>query len=379
VKAFLQRMNIPPAHYEVLLGKAEECLAGCREVAHDGTVIFRPDGSGHYNGMWTRDFCYMVEGAGQLMDRDEALAAIDYLLAAQREDGVIPDRVQGDGLAVYCAGPVDDPIGAIPPTDNAPFMVKTVAAYTKLTRDYDAFLDRRAALYKAMATVPLTHDRLVSVDPNRPHASYGFTDCVAKTGNVFFSTMLYWEACQTLAKLCADCEYHDEAHDWYEQAEKTWQRIDDFWDDSYGMYKAASEHGRQIDLWGSAYACVVRVASKKHATRIAGYFLDLMDECLLHGHLRHLPAGQYWRRMLVDVPEDTYQNGGFWSVPSGWLIQTLNLEDPDAAQQIVADLVEEFDAHGVHEWINREQRHLPGYVASITNVLGAVQSSKKLA
>lgn len=379
MKAFLGPINISPRQYEVLKSLARQCLNDCRVTAFDGTAIFRPDGSGHYNAMWTRDFCYLVEGAGDLMDRAEILAAIDYLLDGQREDGLVPDRRQADGTPVYFVGPADRPIGSAPPTDNAQFLVKAMAAYVGLTNDLQAFLDRRDALYRAMDSVPLSDDLLVYVDPNRPHPGYGFTDCIAKTGNELFSSILYWEACQTLARLCARCEYHDEAHDWYERAEASSRRLGDFWDDAAGMFWAASQDCRQLDLWGSAYACVVRLATKSQAAQVAEFFVRNAARCTLHGQLRHLLAGQYWRRMLIDVAPDTYQNGGYWATPSGWLIQTVNLVDPQMARGIIDALEEDFVANGVHEWISATDRYVPGYVASIANVLGVVQPSKKLA
>jgi hypothetical protein len=378
MKPFLRPINIPTAEYEALQALARECLDGCRLVAADGTVLFRPDGSGHYNALWTRDFCYMVEGAGHLMDPAEILAAIDYLLAGQREDGVIPDRRQADGTSVYMVGGTANPIGADVPTDNAQFLIKAVAAYVGLTGDRQAFLDRRDALYRAIDSVPVSEDLLVYVDPNRAHPSYGFTDCIAKTGNELFTTLLYWEALGTLAQLCARAEYHDEAHEWYERAEHAARHMGDFWDESAGMFYAASQDCHQIDLWGSLYAAVIRAASKTQTARVAEYFRQWWDECVYEGHVRHLRAGEYWQRLLIDVAPDTYQNGGYWATPSGWLIQTIGLEDNLAARRLVTTLLEEFTAYGVHEWISPQERRLPGYVASIAKVLGAVQPSRKL-
>ena len=43
-------------------------LLGCRVKGHDGTWIHTPDGIGNYKALWTRDFYYMVEYAGDLID-----------------------------------------------------------------------------------------------------------------------------------------------------------------------------------------------------------------------------------------------------------------------------------------------------------------------
>jgi hypothetical protein len=101
---------------------ASDMLRRCRIIAHDGTVLFTPDGSASYRALWTRDFAYMVENVGDLIDPAEMRAAILYLLRDQRADGCIPDRVQADGLAVYSAGPIECPLGD-PPADNSQFMV----------------------------------------------------------------------------------------------------------------------------------------------------------------------------------------------------------------------------------------------------------------
>jgi hypothetical protein len=47
--------------------KTRELLRGSRVAASDGTVLYTPDGKGNYRALWTRDFAYMVEGAGDLL------------------------------------------------------------------------------------------------------------------------------------------------------------------------------------------------------------------------------------------------------------------------------------------------------------------------
>ena len=66
-------------------------------------------------------------------------------------------------------------------------------------------------------------------------------------------------------------EQHDGAHAWYERAEKIGHRLQEVSDDGVGMSRAASEDCRQIDIWGSAYAAVIRVATKTQADRVADW------------------------------------------------------------------------------------------------------------
>ena len=373
----LPQVGIALDEYESIEQTCREVLGGVRHIADDGTAIYFPGGG--YEACWTRDFCYMVEGAGHLIPAEETLACIDFLLKGQRDDGAMPDRVESDGKAIYMAGPEETPLGEDPPTDNAQFMVKLIGAYVDLTGEYTAFLERREQLYEAMDQVPRADDGLVAIDRNRPHAPYGFTDTVAKTGKVFFSSLLYWEACRRLAELCAHAEYHEEAHEWYERAEQLKHSLDQFYDRAYGLYRAASDQCDQLDLWGSAYAGVARVASKRQTRTIGQFFCEAPEVSLWHGHVRQLPVGEYWERMLVEVEPETYQNGAFWAVPSGWAAQVMATYDQDAARDLISDVLGVWREEGVFECISP---YAPpwgeGYAASAACILGAVRADKKL-
>lgn len=373
--------TLPPIriHREAYLAleqMARDVLAGCRHEAADGTPIYYPDTSGHYAGLWTRDFCYMVEGAGHLLPAGDLLAGIDYLLAGQSPEGVIPDRRQADGKALYLAGPEDAPCGIAPPTDNAPFMAKLVCAYARTTGDYAAVTSRLDPLYAAMDGVPRSADDLVQIDRNRPRPGYGFTDCIAKSGKDLFTSLLYWEACNQLAETFRRWEEHDEAHAWYERAEKIVHRLHDFWDDGEGMFRSASEDCRQVDIWGSAYAAVIRLATKSQADRIAEWLLRHLDMISIDGYVRHLPPGQTWQRFLKVIPTGTYQNGGYWAVPTGWVARTIAVINEDKAQQLCERLIARFQTDGCCEWITGDQNVLPGYAASVACLLESVQRSK---
>ncbi len=367
----LPPVGISADDYEYVEATCREVLAGVRHTADDGTPLYFPGGG--YEACWTRDFCYMVEGAGQLIPAEEIIAGIDYLLSGQREDGVMPDRVAADGTPAYLV------FGEQPPTDNAQFMVKLVAACMELTGDYEVFLQRRDQLYDAMAQVPRTDDGMVRIDRNRPHSSYGFTDTVAKSGKVFFSSLLYWEATRKLAKLCAMAEYHDEAHTWYEQAEPLAQSLEQFYDDEYGLYRAASDRCNQLDLWGSAYAAVLRLGSKSQERQTGQFFCEVSEASLWQGHVRHLPAGEYWEELLTDIEPETYQNGAYWAVPSGWAAQAMALHDEDAARAFIAELLEVWRTEGVFECISPYAAPQgAGYAASAACLLGAVRPHRRL-
>ncbi len=69
--------------------------------AFDGTVLFRPDGRGHYNALWTRDFCCMLEGLSKYIPHEDAVNAYYFIIERQREDGAIPDGLEPEGTPCY--------------------------------------------------------------------------------------------------------------------------------------------------------------------------------------------------------------------------------------------------------------------------------------
>jgi len=371
----LPSVAIDPEDYRFVEATCRRLLAGARRVATDGTPLYFPDTSGTYPACWTRDFCYAVEYAGHLLPPEDILAGIDFLLARQREDGLVPDRVRPDGVPVYFAGPEDRPLGEAPPADNPCFLVKLLDAYYLRTGDARAWLERLPRLLDALQTVPLSPDGLVSVDPNRPGPAWGFADTVAQTGKVLFASLLYWEACRRLALRLQELEDHEEARLWFDASERALKVLPELQDEATALYWAASQDCRQYDLWGSAYAAVLRLASKRESRMIGEFFRDSAEMLLFCGHVRHLPRGEHWQRLLVEVPPETYQNGAYWAVPTGWVAQTVALVDPSAAHAIINDTLDVWREGEVYECISPySPPRGPGYLASAVNLLGAVTS-----
>lgn len=368
MKHFLRPIEIQSSQVDRLEALAQRCLDAARIRADEGTWIFQPDGSGKYPGrIYFRDFCYAVEGAGRLIPPEEIAAAIDYLIAGQREDGLMANCVYADGRPVYVVH------GDRPPTDNAQFAVKLVDAYCDLTADFDLFIRHSGALMDGMETVPLSEDGLVEVDPANPHSAYGFTDTVGKSGEVLFSSLLYWEACMLLAQLSKRVEDHDGAHTWFEAAERTSRTLKKLYRSRDGMMLAANGHCEQTDLWGSAYAGVIRALSKTETVRVGEYLFDRYDDCFLRGCVRHIPRPGFWQKMLAQYPRGTYQNGGYWPVASGWAAMVLDRYDRDTALLLINDVTDLLEEQHAPEWINETEADGKLYVASVTNVLAAVK------
>ncbi|MCA9439441.1 MAG: hypothetical protein KC964_01445 [Candidatus Omnitrophica bacterium] len=237
-----------------LAQEAVRVVRGSVIEGKDGTLLFTPDGSAHYRALWTRDFFYMLEGCPEAFMEGEALAAFRYLLNGQREDGAMPDRVQADGLAVYKPGPVGNGIGPLPATDNPAFMVMICKLICEREDDWTLFRECQEALAKGLDYPLKSEEGLLWIDPQHPHSPYGFTDTIFKTGEIFFSSMLQWEAENAMAEMYRKVSEPAQATIHEGKGRQLHESLQKFWDPEAGMFRAATVDCNQVDIGGSLYA-----------------------------------------------------------------------------------------------------------------------------
>ncbi len=141
------------------------------------------------------------------------------------------------------------------------------------------------------------------------------------------------------------------------------------------MFWAADRDCKQIDIWSSALAVQVGCVDRAQAHRIADYLVRHYNEVVRHGHVRHLPGRQTWRRLLVrTIRPGACQNGAFGATPVAWVAPTIAHRDRDLAVRAVRDAISSFRRYGIYECINGYCRKLRDcVVASVTNAYGLVR------
>ena len=342
-------------------------LEGCRVEGAGGTWIHTPDGVGNYKALWTRDFCYMVEYAGDLLDPNEIKASIYYLLNGQREDGCIPDRVNAAGQPVYSPGPPGKPM-ADNALDNGPFMAMLVSSYVNQYQDEALFREVEQQLRKGLDHTTVNESGLVYNDPKNPQCVYGFTDIVKKTGNLLFSSLLYYRANLEMHQLCkkykcGNPEIYKKRYEYVRQS------IHKLWDEENGMFWAADMDCKQIDIWGSAYAIEVGITCEEQTRRIVKYLVEQNDEIVLNGQIRHLTKSVgAWNNLFKPCEEGTYQNGAYWATPLAWVIPVYATYNPSLAKEMLEKVISDFQENGINECINDGYVKVPNFVVSATNV-----------
>ena len=356
-----------------IIEEAKSLVSKSMIKAFDGTVLFRPDGGGHYNALWTRDFCYMLEGLPGHIPHEDAVRTYFFIVNRQRDDGAIPDRVDSDGRPFYQA------LGLKPPTDNPQFAVKISWEIWRSYNDIEPFMHTAQRLENALNSLPMSGKAyLIWIDPNNPHSSYGFTDDIAKTGEELFSSLLLYEAHTKMAELYTVVNRRKEADMHKERANEVRKALDLLWSEK-GYFFAASQDCRQPDVWGSAYSIWIGAVDELRAMDISRWLCSNFDKIVKWGQIRHIPKPYYWERLLTNVKPETYQNGAYWGTASGWVSYAISLTNKQLAKQMIIDLAQFCRSEGkAWECVNADYRKCPDYVATLACPSALIYRSTRL-
>ncbi len=362
----------------------------------EGTPVYSPMG---YRGCWPRDMYYIITGVPELARRDIMANVVELCLKLQLPNGMVPKNIASDvtpryvcwhvpgGYDVEKPLPLDDvnPLWndyemTKPEADSGQFVVMVAHEYWKGSGD-TAFVKRNlGGLARALDAMPRDESGLIWIDPKHPHTTYGFTDNVVKTGNELFCSLLYREASRMLAQMAKAVGDADIAKEFTHRAEMIEENIDRLKDSETGVYFAATEIGRQIDIWGNAYLVYSGFPGEERRQRICQYLADNYDRYVKKGQIRHINRPDYWQKMYFGSVGDIYglgvfQNGAYWGTPTGWVGYAIAQVNPKLASQLFTDLITTYQEQGAQEYIYEDGRPGPieDYGSSLTNPLHAIR------
>lgn len=353
-------------------------LQGCVVPSTTGVPMYTPDGKASYGALWTRDFAYMAEYAGDLIPAEDIRQCIEYLLAGENTDGWMPDRVEKDGFVRYAAG--DEHFPARANLDNGSFLVIAADVYLdmlELEAAKEQFLKWKDGLCRGIDCFPVDERGIIQNVCEPSHSPYGFTDCIRKTGLLSMETLILWRSLKSMVKWDRLCGL---ACDGYERKIESIEGcFGEIFSLDNGMLLAATGDCRQIDVWGSCYAVSIGFPLPAEQKRkIAAWLCENYDGVVQNGHIRHLPGGTYWERTIIDVEEGTYQNGAYWAVATGWFFDAVKGYDRETAVRLISDVLNYFETWGIFECINGPYRKLDTFVTSATNVYAVYEEYLQL-
>ena len=345
-----------------------------RSIAKDGRTVFYCDAEKHYGLMFTRDFAYFVEFAGDLLSPKETSGYLEFLLAGQREDGCIPDRVTVAGEPIYSPGPPKKPM-ADHALENASFLVSAFCRYVERTGDLDFLRRHEKALRRGLDHINRAENGLVFNRTDNPQCVYGYTDTIRKTGHLLIESALYYEACSQMAALCRKAGV-GEPDEYSRRAELIKKNVGRLWDRDSGAFYAADGLCRQYDVWGTAFVIDRNLATKEQEQKALSFLVNNYDRYAQKGQIRHLLTYSSWQSTFEYRPEGVYQNGGYWATPLAWLVPVLARRDPALAQRTLRECLADFRARGIYEWINGGVTVLPDFFNSAISVYSLLHEEK---
>ena len=316
----------------------------------------------------------------------------------------VPDHINFDGLPIFYPGFYDredkqggPPWGKYPPLDDAYYFIRAVHDHWKMTgslRLFNAALnmsfgrERLADLCEKIYRVPSSDPAtgiVTAGDVDTENAKdWGFSDAESKSGKLLFPSVLKFAAAVRLAELFdADREpakakfYRDDAARLKAAIPATFFRAAA--DGTEGWLHSATGVGDQPDVWGSAFAVFCGAVDEPTARKVAAALTRAFREktAVREGCVRQIPTtdklnGGGWQISIAKT--GTYQNGGYWGTPTGWMIAAIATVDPQAAADMARDFVRFLRDHRradgtaeAWEWFNPDtgERNNPLYVATV--------------
>lgn len=341
-----------------------------------GTTLIRPGGRACYPAVWTQDFAITLE-TGFVTPQEMT----DHLrLIARAQNGpkerllksgaiippfAIPDHVLFNGEPVFYPGTYSsgedqggECWGIIPPTNNHYDFILIAFQIWRATGQSDFLLEavngtpiieRLRRAFQVPQIDP--HSSLIYTEAKRRAVGFIFCDSIYMTGHLLFASLLRWRGARQLAELEEALGNRAEAAQWRELVAPIPENLSATFSEPSrigGWLMAATEVGRQPDVWGTIYALYLGLIKGERAdAALAEIVRALKEGTICHeGAIRHVPTNHdasphsAWEK--THTAHNHYQNGAYWHTPTGWLIAVLADHSPHWAQQLFDEMIVHF-------------------------------------
>lgn len=318
--------------------------------------------------------------------------------------GAIADHINFDGKPIFFPGTMDydkqgQPWGYYPSLDDHFFFVdiawQLIVGHERedlLQVDVDGMsLLARLDLAFSVPAVD-QHSQLVHCDEEKRGVSFGFTDIVVHTGDLLFCSLLRFRAAKQLAQLHQLGGAQDSSEQYRSLAQHMAANIKSTFALDSGLLKASTGKSAQPDVWGAAFAVYCGLWDEGEEQGVSqALALALRDGTIAwQGNIRHVPTDcdysgdSAWQQVVGDRAKNRYQNGAYWSTPTGWVCYAVAQVEESAARQLALDYIAELSAGDFrqgedfgspYECIHPQDNHRqnPVYLTSTTCPLAAFQ------
>jgi hypothetical protein len=277
----------------------------------------------------------------------------------------VPDHILFDGQSVFYPGTMSagddqggEPFGALPPADDhyefihiAHWLYKTTGDSSFMNEKINGlnFQERLTRAFEVPRSDPSTGG-MFSTSMDERAVGMGFYDAIHLSGSVLFPSLLRHRAALELSQIFKSIDRKGEIDHYSQIASSINSHIVPIFADpqeKHGWLLAATETGRQPDVWGTLYALHLKLLPQDFAKRARATIADAVTRRTIvsQAAVRHIPTDHdfskdsAWQKTVPGVANGTYQNGAYWHTPTGWLIEALKDPYPELANQITADYI----------------------------------------
>lgn len=366
-----------------------------------------------YRSWWLRDF--VMSAPAMDLSAEYLAAAARHFAGSQRTEdwqligGMVPawfpsEKINLDGGYSYYPGSyrTDETQagmwGPRPPMDSVYCFIDLVwlawrAGAETLPQDKPdgvSMLQRMVRAYDAVLYDDATG--LAISPPDRRSCDFGFTDTVYKVGRVLFGSVMAARACGRIEEMARSLDDIETADRFASRAMQIREHIPCVFGTPDGLLTAATEVCCQGDVWGTAFAVYADALGGQVKLRACRALADACRRGTIvrDGAVRHLRTTDDWTDhtswQYSRAAYLTYQDGGYWLTPSGWVIYAMSLVDPDAARRMTDEMVQHMKATdfradpsntGPYEWHNPENGTV-GHAVNLTSVAGPLEALRRI-
>jgi glycogen debranching enzyme len=252
---------------------------GSKEVLHAG---YR-----NFSESWARDFGFAAYGLLTLKQFNPVKETLEAFFWHQTSEGQLPVKLHSVGVVTrflhsffgreqpnelmlkpkYLSG------HGAPSLDGQALLVISALAYSRETGDL-RFLENHWTNLTAAMNWLSTYRKVTDDDPLLYQGAFAdWADSIARHGRVLYTNVVYWKALSEMAVAATQMNFHQEAVDYFVQAEKVLRAINrHFWREHLG-YFVTSDELTQLSSDGNLLAIAWGLASHEQAESI----LDAMD------------------------------------------------------------------------------------------------------
>jgi hypothetical protein len=339
-----------------------------------GGVLIRPGGRNAYPSFWIRDYAMSLETG--LVSKAEQKHMLLLTAATQCDQtriskggslipyGAIADHIRiDDGKPIYFPGTYSEELqgtpewGTLPPYCDQFYFVHMAYYYVKTTGDKNILLseingtrliDRLKAAFHLPPSDNTTH--IVYTSELFRGVDFGFRDAQTITGHLSFTSVLKYRAALEMAEMLQQIK-SAESKKYLDIAASIKQHLPAMFIDQRGMLRASTGKSNQPDVWATALAAYFGVLKAENLQKASETLVEAYKAGTLSykGSIRHIlttddfSEHSAWEISLSE--KNTYQNGAYWSTPTGWVCYAMQITDPLQASALAREFIEDLRAN----------------------------------